>query len=147
MPDDLRERLLATYAGMGEAMVVQNVLEAGGVPCRVADLENIPSHVFGLAGALGRSVGLWVLEADVERACSLLATLGTADSGVDEEALAAEALAAAAPGSDAPDDERVVAPVRARPAPARAGHSPWLVRATFAFLVVVAAWLAFRACL
>jgi hypothetical protein len=146
MADDLRERLLASYAHTGEAMVIQNVLEAGGVPCRVADLEHLPSHMFGMAGALGRSVGLWVLEVDVDRATSLLATMATTDGGVDEEALAAEALAAAAPGSGKPGTVQVDAPARVGPARPSAPHLPWFARATFAFAVVLAGLLAWRGC-
>ncbi len=148
MADDLRERLLASCADMGEAMVIQNVLQAGGVPCRVADLAHIPSHMFGIAGALGRSVGLWVLEVDVERATSLLATLAATGGAVDEEALAAEALAAAAPGTEEPETEteQVVAPERARPASASAAQSPRFARAMLAFLAALAALLAWRGC-
>lgn len=145
MADDLRERLLASYADLGEAMVIQNVLEASGVPCRVADLGHIPAHMFGIAGALGRSVGIWVLEADVERAASLLATMGASESGVDEEALAAEAMAAPAPSSDEPAAEQVIAPARARPPLAREAH-PRRSAAIFVLLSVVAALLASRAC-
>lgn len=144
MADGLRERLLASYAHMGEAMVIQNVLEAGGVPCRVADLGHVPSHMFGIAGALGRSVGLWVLEVDVERATSLLATLATTDGGVDEETLAAEALAAAVPGSREREAQPAVAPVR--PARASAARSPWFVRATFVLVAALVALLASRGC-
>lgn len=146
MADGLRERLLASYADMGEAMVVQNVLQAGGVPCRLADLGHIPSHMFGMAGALGRSIGLWVLEVDAERATSLLATLGATGGGVDEEALAAEALAAAPPGGEEPEEEQLVAPARERPTAIGAARPPWLVRAMFALVVVVAALLVLRSC-
>lgn len=139
MPDDLGERLLASYAGMSEAMVVQSVLEAGGVPCRVADLAHVPDHVFGVAGGLGRSVGVWVLEADVERATALLATLAATDGGVDEEALAAEALAAAPPGRVEPEEERGVAPGRVRTA-------PWFVRAALVSVGVLALFLVARGC-
>ena len=92
MAEDLRDCLLASYADMGEAMVAQNVLEVGGVSCRIGDLAHIPSHLFGMAGGLGRSVGLWVLDIDVERASSLLAT---GMVGIDEAALISEALATA----------------------------------------------------
>jgi Putative prokaryotic signal transducing protein len=146
MADDLRERLLASYAHTGEAMVIQNVLEAGGVPCRVADLEHIPTHVLGMAGGLGRSVGLWVLEMDVERATSLLAALRTTDGGVDEEALAAEALAAAPPGRVGPEAQQAVAPARRHPSRDSAAHFPWFVRATVAVVVALAALLALRGC-
>jgi hypothetical protein len=145
MPDDLRERMLASYADLGEAMVVQNVLETGGVPCRVADLGNLPSHVVGMPGGMNRSMGLWVLEADVDRARELLATLGSTEHGVDEEALAAEALAAVAPeghesGRLAPE------PARGRPLAAERRPAPWLGRAVFALFVAMAlAWLA-RGC-
>jgi hypothetical protein len=143
MADDLRERLLASYADMGEAMVVQNVLQAGGVPCRVADLGHVPSHMFGMAGGLGRSVGLWVLEVDVERATTLLATLGATDGGVDEEALTAEALAAAPRGSESPEEEM---PASGRPSVTRTARSPWLVRVVFALVVGVVMVLASRGC-
>lgn len=146
MADDLRERLLTTYAHMGEAMVVQNVLQAGGVPCRVADLAHVPSHMLGVAGAMGRSVGLWVLEVDVERATSLLAALATTEARVDEDALAAEALGAAGPGSEGRGSARAIAPARLRPVPARAARSPWLVRVATALAVAGAALLAVRGC-
>jgi Putative prokaryotic signal transducing protein len=133
--DDVRERLLASYAHMGEAMVVQNVLQAGGVPCRIADLEQIPTHVLGMAGALGRSVGLWVLEMDVERATSLLSTMAATDAAVDEEALAAEALSATAP-----------APARVRPARTSVAPSPWFVRPMVVLVAGMAALLAWRGC-
>jgi hypothetical protein len=143
MAGNLRERLLASYADLGEAMVIQNVLEAGGVPCRVADLAQVPSHLFGIAGALGRSVGLWVLEADVDRATSLLATMATAGSGVDEEALEREALAAAPVGAE----PRTEPPAPDRVRPARATGSPlsWFARAAVVLVVVLAA-LATRGC-
>src|SRR5512140_1405323 len=95
MGDPLRERLLASYADLGEALVVQNVLETEGIPCRVGDLANLPAHVLGIAGGMRRSVGLWVLESDAERATALLAELG-APEAIDDEALAAEALATGA---------------------------------------------------
>lgn len=145
MADDLRERLLASYAETGEAMVVQNVLETEGIPCRVADLAQLPRHVFGMAGALGRSVGVWVLEVDAERAKELLATLGTAEAGVDEEALVAEALAAA---SSSPEEEpaRAGPPARARPLTAGSAASPWLSRAVGIGFAVLAIVLISRGC-
>jgi putative signal transducing protein len=126
---------------MGEAMVVQNVLQAGGVPCRIADLEQIPTHMLGMAGALGRSVGLWVLEPDVERATSLLATMATTDAGVDEEALEAEALSAR-PGREEADGE----PARLRPARANVARSPWFVRPVVVLVAGAVALLAWRGC-
>jgi Putative prokaryotic signal transducing protein len=146
MADDLRERLLASYAHMGEAMVIQNVLETGGVPCRVADLSEVPRHMFGIAGSLGRSVGLWVLEADVERATSLLASMEVTGGGVDEEALAAEALAAPAPESVEPERVPGDATARARRGPGSEAGLPWSVRAVLAFAVALAALLAWRGC-
>ena len=146
MADALRERLLASCADAGEAMVIQSVLEANGVPCRVADLANVPAHMFGMPGALNRAVGVWVLEGDVERATSLLATLGAPESGVDEEALAVEAMAAGPRPSEEPGAERAVAPRRASPLVAGAGHSRWLARAVVASLAVLAGLLAWRGC-
>jgi putative signal transducing protein len=141
MAEELRERLLASYAGMGEAMVVQNVLEAGGVPCRLADLEQLPSHMLGMAGGLGRSVGLWVLEADVERATALLGTLAATGAGVDEEALEAEALAAAPAGGATREAARA-----AGPRAVRAARAPWIARAAIALAVAAAVLLASRGC-
>jgi Putative prokaryotic signal transducing protein len=156
VPEHLRECLLASYAHMGEAMIAQNVLEAAGVPCRVGDLANIPSHLFGIAGAMGRSVGLWVLEIDLERATKLLESGVT--ENVDEDALAAEAMAAAPPEEDdaegdeemrrAPEpslDEAVIAAMERAPPAIHPTHSPWLALAIFAVVVVVAA-LAYRGC-
>lgn len=144
MTDEVRERLLASYGDMGEAMVVQNVLEAGGVPCRMADLADLPRHMFGILGAMDRSVGLWVLEADVERATALLATMGTTETGVDEEMLAAEALAAAPPdGPPAPGQEPGPSP---RPA-GRTRGPPSIARAALALVVAgLAILLAVRGC-
>jgi hypothetical protein len=86
--------MLASYADRGEAMAIQTVLEAHGIPSSLEDFERMPSHVFGIAGAIGRSVALYVLEVDAERASTLLSTLGAPENAVDEEALAAEAEAA-----------------------------------------------------
>jgi len=146
MADRIREHLLASCADTGEAMVLKSVLEANGVLCRIGDLAGVPAHLFGIAGAAGRSVGVWVLEGDVERATSLLATLGTPESGVDEEALAAEAIAAAAPPSAEAEPEPVIA--RARPSPPVAGARPSgrLGRSILASLMVLAALLAWRGC-
>ncbi|HEU4384723.1 MAG TPA: DUF2007 domain-containing protein [Anaeromyxobacteraceae bacterium] len=144
MADRLREHLLATFADRGAAMVIESVLEANGVPCRVGDVAGIPAHMLGIAGAAGRSVGVWVLEQDAERATSLLATMEAPGSGVDEEALAAEAMAAPPP-HDTPEPGQVVAPARASPPVGRAGRSPW-PRAVFASLAVLAALAAWRGC-
>lgn len=143
VPDPLRERMLASYAELGEAMVHQNVLEAEGIPCRVADLARFHDHMLGVAGGLGRSVGLWVLEADAERAASILATLGSGEGAVDEEALATEAMAA---GSTArtPDEP----PVREGPAPpgARASGPGWIGGAALATIAIALAVLVSRGC-
>ncbi len=80
MADPARERLLASYGDLGEAMVAENVLHAGGVACRVGDLAGLPSHLLGSLGGLNRSVGIWVLEADVARAHSVLATMRPAEA-------------------------------------------------------------------
>jgi hypothetical protein len=114
MTDDARDRLLASYAEMGEAMVIQNVLESEGIACRVGDLDNLPAHTFGILGWTGRSVGIWVAERDVERAKGLLVTLGSPETGVDEEALAAEALRAAPDGPEREAAEAATTP-RGRP--------------------------------
>jgi hypothetical protein len=144
MADDLGELLLASFADMGEAMVVQNVLEAGGMPCRIGDLANVPRHVFGIAGALGRPVGLWVLEANAERARALLADMKSGTGGIDEEALAAEALGAApvtAGGAGPPG------PAARDPSPgASAGRLPRVVTAAIAAVVVLAVLMASRGC-
>jgi hypothetical protein len=143
MADEMRERLLASYGDMGEAMVVQTVLEAGGVPCRIADLADLPRHMFGILGAMDRSVGLWVLEADVERATALLGTMETTESGVDEEALAAEALTAAAPAGAGPQE-----PLASRSRRTwEARHAPGIWRVALVVAVsAVAVLLAARGC-
>ena len=159
MPEPLRELLLASYADMGEAMVVRSVLEARGVTCRIGDLANLPTHVFGIAGGLRRSVGLYVLETDVERASAVLAS-GMSENEVDEEALAAAAMAAAPEGAEvdeaaeadeaAPSDEAeqelMAAPLESAPPAVQPTHSPWLARAIFAFVVAFVALLVSRAC-
>jgi len=139
MTPTAREVLLASYADQGEAMVVQNVLETAGVPCRVGDLAHVPAHMFGIAGAMGRSVGIWVGEADVERARAVLDEMGGVEHGVDPHALEAEALAAgqhAVEGEDAADEptpgERAAGAVTSR-APA------WVA---FTVVLLVAALLA-----
>jgi hypothetical protein len=151
MSDDLRERLLASYADVGEAMVIQSLLEAEGIACRVADLAQIPSHMLGIAGSLNRSVGLYVLESDVERATSLLATLAAPENAVDEEALAAEAEAAAIPAQEAaappssePPGERDTPTTRSRPRSVSAMSS--IPRAVVAVLVTLAVLLVVRGC-
>ncbi|MBI5069973.1 MAG: DUF2007 domain-containing protein [Deltaproteobacteria bacterium] len=146
MGDDLRERLLASYADMGQAMVVQSVLEIEGIACRIADLGELPSHTFGMAGGLHRSVGLWVLEPEAERARSLLAELGSAEGAVDEEALAAEALAA--PAAAGPAAEPVLAqPVRGRRLTADGRVvSRGLGSTALVILVVLATLAAVRGC-
>lgn len=145
MADDLGERLLASYADLGEAMVIQNVLETEGIPCRIADLAQLPSHVFGMGGTLGRSVGLWVLEVDAERAVSLLAALGAPETAVNEEALTAEALAA----GPASTRERVApadTPARGRSLTAGPGVSSRLTRVASAVLALLAAIAIARGC-
>jgi hypothetical protein len=142
MADDLRERLLASFGDMGEAMVAQNVLDSAGVPCRVADLAGLPSHMMGTLGGINRSVGIWVLEPDVERAVAMLAAPGASGSGVDEEALTAEALAAAPP--DEPAQEPFASPSQ-RAAEAR--HAPGIGRVALVVVVsTVAVLLAQRGC-
>ncbi|HET9599685.1 MAG TPA: DUF2007 domain-containing protein [Anaeromyxobacteraceae bacterium] len=137
---EMRETLLASYADLGEAMVIENVLEAEGIPCRVADLAQLPAHTLGIGGRYGRSVGLWVLEADLERARSVLATLGAPEHAVDEEALAA-AAEAATPG-EPPEPEAPPhapePPQARRPAGAVVSRSP---AAAIAAVVVVASAL------
>lgn len=148
MLEPSRDRLLASYADMGEAMVVQNVLQTGGVTSRLADLAQVPSHMFGIAGALNRSVGLWVREDDVERACALLATMQEAGAGLDEDELTAEALAAAPSTAEAhPEPEPVVVTERhAVPATARETRSPLLGRVLLVSGLALAALLAFQRC-
>lgn len=143
MGDDLRERLLASYPDMGQAMVVQNVLESEGIACRIADLGELPSHAFGMAGGLRRSVGLWVLELEAERARSLLAELDSADGAVDEEALAAEALAA--PPAERRAEAEPERP-RGRRLTAERVVSPWLGSTVVVVLVVLAALAVVRGC-
>lgn len=140
MGDDLRERLLASYADLGEALVIQNVLETEGIPCRVGDLANLPAHVLGIAGGMRRAVGLWVLESDAERATALLAELGAPDA-VDEEALAVEALAAG-PAARA-DAARTVAGAH-HAAARRSGRPGWLVAVLAAGAIALAAFLLAR---
>jgi hypothetical protein len=136
-----RERLLSTYGDMGAAMAVQSVLEAEGIPCRVGDLEGIPDHMRGMLGGLNRSVGVWVLESDVERAVELL---GSAEQGgaPSEEALAAEALAAggapAEPGAPPAGPEPEPAPARDPPR-----QSPGSAGPVGGLFLVAAAALAF----
>ncbi len=144
MTDASRERLLASYGDMGQAMVVQNALETSGVPCRIGNLAGVPNHLLGVFGMAGRSVGVWVLEADAERAASLLATLEANGGSVDEEALAAEAMAAAP--EPPPRDAAAEHDDAATPRPsARPGRAPWLVPAVVAVLVI-AALAASRGC-
>jgi hypothetical protein len=130
---------------MGEAMVAQSVLEAGGVPCRIGDLASIPSHLYGIAGGMGRSVGLWVLEIDVERASSLLASGGDG-SHVDEAALAAEAMAAAPPAEGQAEEDPVVAMEENAPPPIAPTHPPWAGRALLILLIAGVALVASRGC-
>jgi hypothetical protein len=108
MADPDLERLLASYGDLGEAMVAENVLRSGGVPCRVGDLAGLPSHLLGSLGGINRSVGIWVLETDVQRAVALLADMEAVGTALDEEALAAEAMAAVPPG--APEARHAPAP-------------------------------------
>jgi len=148
MSDSSRDRLLASYGDMGEAMVVQNVLQAGGVSCRLVDLAQVPSHMFGIAGGLNRSVGLWVREDDVERASALLASLQKAGADLDEDELTAEALAAAPSAADADTEPEqvVVAERHAVPATAREPRSPLLGRMLLVSGLALAALLAFQRC-
>ncbi len=145
MSDGTRERLLASYGDMGHAMVVQNALESGGVPCRVGDLAGVPNHMLGMFGMAGRSIGVWVLEADAEQAAALLATLEGGDGGLDEDALAAEAMAAAPepshPGAPSADQGTAARTARS----ARPTRAPWLGPAALAVLVVTVL-LTTRAC-
>jgi hypothetical protein len=142
MGDDVRERLLASYGDMGQAMVAQSVLESGGVPCRVGDLAGLPGHLMGSLGGINRSVGVWVLEPDVERATAMLAATETADGGVDEEA-----LAAAAPGGAVREDEGAPMAAPGGALAARAPGAPPVARVTFLLAVAVAAaLLAARGC-
>ncbi len=154
MRADLGERLLASYADLGEAMVAKSFLEAQGIPCRTDDLANLASHALGIAGSLGRSVGLWVLEADVERAVSLLAG-ATSENLVDEDALAAEAIAAGEEGETegrARDSEKelqadeAIVGAPGGPLPIAPAHSPWFARAVFASVVAIIALLVSRGC-
>jgi hypothetical protein len=93
MDENLNQKLLASFGDMGEALVAQSILEAGGVPCRVGDLAGLPKDLYGMIGSLGRIAGIWVLAVDVERATALLAEMR--ESGpIDDAALAAEAMAA-----------------------------------------------------
>jgi hypothetical protein len=142
VPDDLREQLLASYADFGEAMVTQNLLEAEGIPCRVADLSGVPDSVLGIAGRFHRSYGLYVLDVDAERACTLLATLSATENALSDEALAAEAAASASPSQEY--EERGRAPVRSQAHPARAARPLW--GALLAAIAVIAALLVVRAC-
>ena len=144
--DGLGELLLASFADMGEAMVVQNVLEAGEVPCRVADLANLPRHVFGIAGAAGRPVGIWILEVDAERARALLADMDTSATGVDEEALAAEALGVAKAGAEGEGEGPGAGAGRSSSPSERAGRLPSVVTAVIAALVAIAVLLGSRGC-
>lgn len=141
MADDHRDCLLASYADMGEAMVIQNVLETEGIRCRMLDLDNVPPHLFGMPGAAGRSVGLWVSGADVDRARSLLTTLGSTETTVDAAALEAEALAAIEEGPGEPEPGPEAPP--ARPAPVRrAAGVPGPLIALIAAVIALLAWLA-----
>jgi hypothetical protein len=143
MSDDPGEHLLASYPGLAAAVVAQNVLEAGGVPCRIADLANLPQYAFSIMGAYARPVGLWVLEADVERAEALLDSTDGDGSAVDEEALAAEALAAA----PAPPGASPAAEVPVRRAPPARPKSQLLGPAAVALVIVaIAAAIASHAC-
>jgi hypothetical protein len=105
MTAPLRECLLASYSSAAEAMLVQNVLEVGGVPCRVGDLANLPSFMFGILGPMGRSIGVWVLEVNVVPARALLAEMRSPASSLDEAAVAEEAMAAALPARPERDGE------------------------------------------
>ncbi len=143
MADPVRERLLASYGDLGEAMVAENVLHAGGVACRTGDLAGLPSHLLGSLGGINRSVGIWVLETDVERAVTLLAEMEAAGSAVDEDALAAEALAAAPP--DAPAAQEPFASSSRRTPVSR--HAPGMGRLALVVAVsAVAVLLAARGC-
>ncbi len=91
------QKLLASFANISAAKVAQGMLEAAGIPCRVDDLAEIPSHLFGPLGSVGRSAGIWVLEVDLERAAAVMVEMRETADVVDEAALAAEAMAAGTP--------------------------------------------------
>jgi hypothetical protein len=147
MTDPLRECLLASYSSAAEAMLVQNVLEAGGVPCRVGDLANLPSFMFGVLGPMGRSVGVWVLEANAERARALRLEMGSPASSLDEAAVAEEAMAAGLPGA-APAAEVEGLPPGAEPEAAHATPPTlsWGALLSALAAVAVAALVALRGC-
>jgi hypothetical protein len=132
MNDRLRETLLVSCADLGEALVVQSFLQAAGIPCRlgVDDRAPVPCDVTGNDGPLApRPVGMWVLEADVARAHSVLATMSpaTAAAGLETEE------------SSASGASRRVVPER--PAGRRAG---WIAPTLLAVVLLVAALLAAR---
>jgi len=106
MDPRLDKHLIASFADTTEALAAQTALEAEGIPCEVGDLAQVPSpYLIGGLGALGRSVGIWVLQVDAERARAVIAELRESDA-VDEGALAAEALAGVAPGGEEPAPAR-----------------------------------------
>jgi hypothetical protein len=128
----LRETLLVRCADLGEALVVQSFLEGAGIPCRlgVDDRAPVRCDVTRNDGPLApRPVGLWVLEADVARAHSVLATMGpaTAAGGLD-----AEATSTAGPSHPA------------APAPLANRRAGWVAPTLVAMVLLVAALLAVR---
>lgn len=131
MNDRLRETLLVSCADLGEALVVQSFLHAAGIPCRlgVDDRAPVPCDVAGNDGPLApRPVGIWVLEADVARAHSVLATMSPAT--------------AAGPDAEAPSTARPSHP--AAPAPSAGRRAGWVAPAVMAVVLLVAALLAVR---
>lgn len=135
MSRDLDQKLVASFADLGEAKLAGSILEDLGIPYRMADLAQLPRGVFGESGTLGRSAGIWVLEADHDRAAAALAELRSSEAAVDESALAAEALAARpAPGVRAagPESEGTVERVGPRPRSALAQIIVWALVAAMA---------------
>ncbi|HYD39310.1 MAG TPA: DUF2007 domain-containing protein [Anaeromyxobacter sp.] len=92
MDPSLDKKLVASFANRTEALAARTVLEDEGIPCELADLEQLPGDVIFGTGALGRSAGIWVLAADAERASALVAEL-LGSAGVDEAAIVTEASA------------------------------------------------------
>jgi hypothetical protein len=139
MTEPARDELLRSFADFGSAMMAQSVLEAGGVRCRLNDLANVPSQALGVWGGMGRSVGLWVGEADVAHANELLETMGSAEAPVDPAELEAEAIAAPERGQD--ED----APAEGDPTPSRLGNPrAWFAPAVVLALGLLIAYLAAR---
>jgi len=140
MTESARDELLRSFPDMGSALMAQNVLEAEGLHCRLNDLANVPAHALGIWGGMGRSVGLWVRDVDVERANELLQTMGSAEAPVNAADLEAEALAAPTP----PEDEE--AEVEAAPGGPAAVHTRpvWLAPAIVLAVAVLILYLTSR---